>query len=221
MGTTMSFYWVRNTGAAPETLRQKLEPVRREAERGDEQFMKLLSSFMTPDALRQMREGAAAGQAEISRMFSSGGRAASGGPRLAYRQDAPWLPYFEARLCDGGIADSSRARRLSRKLGAPVLAFALFDSDICFVSYAGASGEAWDHAKPNLPEFEEFDREFFSTDFPDFILGLFPAADAASLRALWEGEEVFADGRMEKMCAALGLPLLYGEEAPPQGFEFL
>lgn len=99
---------------------------------------------------------------------------------------------------------------------------ALFDSDILFVAYAdAAAGTACDYAKPNFEEMEEYDTDLHSTDFPQILLRLFVNADPAALREAWDGEEVFADARLEKLCALLPLPILYSGETPPEGFQLL
>lgn len=219
MGTTQSFCWLGSTGAAPETLKKKLVPMRRETADMCEKSRRLFASLLTPEQRKLLESGDAEAREAFSFLFPS---EEATGPHLAYRREAPWLPYFETFLCDGNIADSAGARRLSQKLGAPVLVMALYDSDICFVSYADASeGTAWDHAKPNSPEIEEFDKDLYSTAFPAFLLKLFPAADPAALTALWDREECFADDRVEGMCAALGLRPLYDGKTPPEGFAFL
>nr|WP_325185706.1 hypothetical protein [uncultured Oscillibacter sp.] len=213
MGSTASYCWIQNSGFTPDLLKKKLEPVKEQAENVEDDLMTGLSAVLPPDLLQQLQAMYEAERQEAASLRS---------PSLAYRRDTPWLPYFEMRLCDGSIADSRAAKKLSRQFGAPVLVMALFDSDILFLSYADAAGSTvCDYAKPNFEEMEEYDTDLYSTEFPEILLRLFANTDAAAVRDIWDGEEAFANDRLEKLCQLLGLPLL-GEGCPmPEGFEIL
>lgn len=139
-------------------------------------------------------------------------------PMLAYSPDAPWLPFFKERLCEGYNASSRDACRLSRKFKAPVLAFSLFDSDLLLVSYGDAARNIrYDCAKPNYAEMEEYDTELYKAEFPQFLTELFPDVSENTLREIWDAEEVFADDRMEKLCTVLRMVPIYDRD--PDGFE--
>ena len=139
-------------------------------------------------------------------------------PMVAYCPDAPWLPFFDEDICEGYNASSKDALRLSKAFQAPVLAFSIFDSDILMLSYGDAAKNlAYDYAKPNCQGMEEYDTGLFQTAFPQFLLELCPQAEEKRLREIWDGEEVFADNRMEKLSEILGTVPLYS--AVPEGFE--
>ncbi|MBO5035066.1 MAG: hypothetical protein J6C43_05600 [Oscillospiraceae bacterium] len=138
---------------------------------------------------------------------------------LAYRPDARWLPLFEENLCEGYNASSRDAGKLAKTFGAPVLAFSIFDSDILFVSYADPEkGISEDYAKPNFEGFEEYDMDQYQEAFPQFLCAY---GDEAALREAWEGEEVFADDRMAKLCELIGAQVLYDGSKLPQGFQWI
>ena len=137
---------------------------------------------------------------------------------IAYRESAKWLPFFEEHLCEGYIASSNEAEKLSSIFGAPVMAFAVFDSDIFFVSYSdAANGIAYDYAKPNFEEFEDFDIDLYSTEFPAFLLE-FCSKD--ELSAAWEKpDDVFADDRMEQIAQLVQTELIYDSSHIPEGYQ--
>lgn len=138
---------------------------------------------------------------------------------LACRPDARWLPLFEERLCEGYTASSRDTDRLARQFSAPVLAFSIFDSDILFVSYSDPENDIRvDYAKPNWEGFEEYDMDLYQEEFPAFLCAY---ADEAALREAWEGEEVFADDRMHKLCGLIGAQVLYDSQDLPEGFLWL
>lgn len=138
---------------------------------------------------------------------------------LAYRPDARWLPLFEENLCEGYNASSRDTEKLAKTFGAPVLAFSIFDSDILFVSYSDPEKNIReDYAKPNFEGFEEYDMDQYEEAFPAFLCAY---GDEAALREAWEGEEVYADDRMAKLCEAIGAQVLYDSQELPQGFQWV
>lgn len=141
------------------------------------------------------------------------------GPVLAYRSDARWLPFYEEEFCEGYYATSLSADILAKDFGAPVLAFSIFDSDILFVSYSDPERDVCeDYAKPNFEGFEEYDMDRYREEFPTFLCAY---GDEATLREVWEGEEVFADDRMAKLCEAIGAQVLYSSQELPRGFQWV
>lgn len=82
---------------------------------------------------------------------------------------------------------------------------------------AAAEIIAYDYAKPNFDDMEEFDDETYQCTFPQFLTGLCPGASEQELREIWDAEEVFADDRMIKLSEALGAVPVYDEL--PEGFE--
>ena len=137
-------------------------------------------------------------------------------PEKAIRVDyAKWLPLFEENFC--GSASSLDAGVISEIFGTPVLAFSIFDSDILFVSYRDPEKAIRvDYAKPNFEEFEEYDDRLYKAEFPQFLCAY---GDEQLLREIWEGEEVFADDRMLKLCEVIGAQVLYVAEELPEGYE--
>lgn len=158
---------------------------------------------------------------ELGRLLA--GRGKGGFPLfLGYRADMDWLPCFEADLCEGNIMGSRMCADYSTLFGAPVLSFALFDSDVLYLSCADQrTGVKWDYAKANFED-EEGYTEGYTQAFPKELLTLFPESDGETLRAVWDREEeVFADDRMCDLLRCLGLPAVYGAEEFPDGYQVL
>lgn len=209
MGTTMSFYYIKNQGFSRGQLREIMG--RSFPKKDDELFfdsLKLLLGDEKAEILKAQMEP------DDPSLFEEG----LPSPMVAYRLDAPWLPFFEERLCEGYNASSRDACCLSRNFKAPVLAFSLFDSDLLLVSYGDAAQDIrYDYAKPNFEEMEEFDTELYKAEFPWFLAELCPGVSEDALREIWDAEEDFADDRMEKLCAALRMVPIY--DCVPDGFE--
>lgn len=201
MGTTMSFVYLENQGfsrAALEEKMQALPPKYRQSNPFD-----ALQGVLPPEFMRQFAELPA------------------DQTMLAYSQGAQWLPFYNVNLCDGNITSSQQLKSLSACFGAPVLAFALFDSDILFVSYCDAQREtALDYAKPNDEAFEEYDPDDYQPAFPEFLCAFCTAENAEKLRETWDAEEmVFADDRLALLLQLLGAPLVYDSKEPIPGYE--
>lgn len=211
MGTTMSFYYIKNQDFSRGRLQEILGQSFPKKGKADESFfdsLKLLLGDEKAEILKAQME-----QDDPS-LFEEG----LPSPMVAYRPDAPWLPFFEERLCEGYNASSRDAHRLSRKFKAPVLAFSLFDSDLLLVSYCDAAQKIrYDYAKPNFEEMEEYDTELYKAEFPQFLAELCPGVSEDALKEIWDAEEDFADDRMEKLCTALRMVSI--NRSVPDGFE--
>lgn len=212
MGTSMAFYHVKNQGFT----REKLHEIMTRSFQGQDQrtivddIFENIRKFDGEEALREYKR-IWEQTIQTDKSFSS---------VIGYRPDAPWLPFFDTGMCDGYNASSMDARRLSKIFGAPVIAFSIFDSDILMVSYSDAEKNIdHDYAKPNWEGMEEYDTELFRTDIPEFLLFLCPGLTREKLTEIWEGEEVFADERMGKLCKALKMFPIYQADSIPDGFE--
>lgn len=209
MGTTMAFYHIKNQDFSRGQLQEILG--RSFPKKDDESFFDSLKLLLGDEKAEILK--AQMGQDDPS-LFEEG----LPSPMVSYRPDAPWLPFFEERLCEGYNASSRDACRLSQKFKAPVLAFSLFDSDLLLVSYGDAAQDIrYDCAKPNYEEMEEFDTELYKAEFPWFLVELCPGVSEDALREIWDAEEAFADDRMEKLCTALRMVPIY--DCVPDGFE--
>lgn len=212
MGTTMTYIQLKNRGFTKEELRERLRALAGggKAEEGamarnmaalkgeklslkDRMVLKLLQGVMRSEDRLQ----------------------------AAFRPDAAWLPFYQTRLCDGRILSSADLGQLSQAFRTPVLSFAVFDSDVLFVSYRDSeTGELFDYAKPNWEEYEEYDAETYRLGFPEFLAGLCPPGGAEKLRDIWDAEEDFAEDRMGKILEVLGTDFIDPEaECFPKGFE--
>lgn len=201
MGTSMAFYHIKNRGFD----RQELQ--------------RIMSQSVSPSTARdtQFKEMFGEELLQLYHRFLPKEREELK-PVLGYRPDAPWLPFFDTGMCDGYNASSHDAKQLSTIFGAPVIAFSIFDSDILMLSYSDAErGINYDYAKPNCEEMEEYDTSLFRAELPLFLLFLCPELTKEKLTEIWEGEEVFADDRMEKLCEALDMHPIYQDV--PEGFE--
>lgn len=212
MGTTRSFLLLKNRGFAREELEQLIsQHVAREKEGAQEMQ-------------RRMAKNMGLGQ-EFFAMFAALNSFTRHGA-VAYREDAGWLPYFITELCDGHIVSSRELVRTSEQFAAPVLAFAVFDSDILFLSYCDGEKQVfYDYVKPNCPEMEEYDQEVYQEGLPAFLLSLDGEdnvqrlGDLQRLKDIWDEEDmVFADDRMHNLLQFLGMQVIYDENDIPEGF---
>ena len=73
----------------------------------------------------------------------------------------------------------------------PVLACSLFDSDVLTISYSGPErGIKADYARPNVPEYMEFDWDTYQTQFPEFLVDLCGEDARERLREILGGRGV-------------------------------
>lgn len=215
MGTTGAFYHIMNRGFDKAHLQDGLNRLYEGKPASQlEEMEALLKSLMGEEKFQQFQQ-------EEARLNSERGLDAVPelpSPMAAYRRDAAWLPFFDRDLCEGFNASSESIRRLSEAFRAPILAFSIFDSDVLMLPCCDAAENiAYDYAKPNFDDMDEFDDETFQYSFPQFLTGLCPGTSERELRGIWDAEEVFADDRMIKLYEALGAVPVYDEL--PEGFE--
>lgn len=217
MGMSMAYYHIRNDGFDREQLQAGLRKIAGE-ESASAKFEKMMIELVGEEMFRQAQRETEATQRHFDSIF--GARPKLPSPMIAYRPDAPWLPFFNADICESYDASSKDARKLSELFGAPVLVLFVYDSDILFVSYSDAAkGEVYDYAKPNSEWMEEYDTETFQNEFPAFLLELCPTLTEEKLTEIWEADEVFADDRMYKLGEVMGLSPINVEV--PEGFEVI
>ncbi len=217
MGTTMAYYYIKNDGFDREGLQAALGSLSGR-ESASAKFEKMMIGLVGEEMFRQAQQQVQATQQHFDSVF--GARPKLPSPMVAYRPDAAWLPFFDVDVCEGYNATSRDARKLSKVFGAPVLAFSIFDSDILMVSYCDAAkGVRYDCARPNMEGMEEYDTQTFRNERPAFLLELCPALTREKLTEIWEGDEVFADDRMDKLGEVLGLSPVSG--MIPEGFEVI
>lgn len=210
MGLTMSFYHIQNRGFTPDGLKTVMKehfPAENAGNKKLDMFRGVLEAVIGERRASELDIGALVG-------------ADTAAPTVAFSADKPWLPFYDESLCDGAVASSGDAMTLSKIFGVPVLSFAAFDSDVLFVSFAdGATGETFDHAKPNFEEFEEFDDEQYSTDAPLFLGRL--GADMDAVAEIWQEEVTFAEERMEKLCGLIGAEPYFMPEDESEGYDLI
>lgn len=218
MGTTMTYIQLKNRGFTRDGLQGCIDVLSSEA-RQEQLPLGELERRMA--ALK----GTALSSKDLSvlRLLQGAMEREEKGPQVGFRADAGWLPFWHTGMCDGSIQSSRNLRRLSEVFQTPVLAFALFDSDVLFVSYwDDTAGTAYDYAKPNYEGYEEYDSETFQTGFPDFLAELCPPGSRPRLEEIWSGEELFADDRMYKLLELLGAVVIDPEaECDPEGFDLI
>lgn len=146
---------------------------------------------------------------------------------LAWNPDAKWLPYSDDSFYGTFSVDLDGAKRLSKKLDAPILIFSIFDSDVLFLYYCDAkAGVLESRAKSNVgPAWSVFvedpaEANFFpSEDLPDFLL---PFCDEKKLKEVWERDDyIFADDRLTDLCKLLNSEPIEDFDNLPEGFEEL
>ena len=218
MGTTRSFLLLQNREYTREEL-ERCSVLRGEA-RPNRPAVDIFSQFLNSNFVRQMPPEAQ----EIMRQMDKSGQ--DNRAVIAFQPEARWLPYFETWLCDGNIVSSEDLQEVSEQFGTSVLAFAIFDSDILFVSYCDAERRVfYDFVKPNYSEMEEYDTEVYQEGLPSFLLSLDgednvqQMGDLQRLKDIWDEEDmVFADDRMHNLLQFLGMQVIYDENDIPEGF---
>ncbi len=225
MGTTYSWYYVKNQGQTVETIRAGLgklagtstAPAGNSLARMMARELEKNRDSLSPEILEQ----AAAMLQKILHDPEAGGVTGFRGigpnaaPYAAYRPGAAFFPVFAEELCEGHIASSRDCERIYKIFLSSVLAFSVFDSDAAFVSFFDGK-ERGDFAR--APEgYEEYDEEVYSCDFPDFLLTLCPPEKREKVREIWEKPDwVFADDKVAGIAELLGLPMLFAED-PERG----
>lgn len=223
MGTTMTYIQLKNRGFTSQELQACMDALF-SGKTQEQQPLKDLERGM--EALKGEKL-TLKDRAILKMLHSAMKREDKGpkGPQVGFRPDAPWLPFWHTRMCEGSIQSSQTLRRLSEAFRTLVLAFALFDSDVLFVSYwDNAAGEACDYAKlPPWEGYEEYDKEIYRLGFPEFLAELCPPERREELRQVWETDsedDVFADDRMWKLMELLGMEVIDPEAGQfPEGFQ--
>jgi hypothetical protein len=218
MGTTRSFLLLKNRGFTREEL-EHCSALRSE-ERPNRPAVEIFSQFLNSNFVRQMPPETQ----ELMRQMDKSGQ--DNRAVIAFQPGTRWLPYFETWLCDGNIVSSEDLQEVSEQFGTAVLAFAVFDSDILFISYCDAEQQVfYDFVKPNYPEIEEYDTEIYQEGLPAFLLSLDKEdnvqqmGDLQRLKDIWDEEDmVFADDRMHNILQFLGMQVICDENDIPESF---
>ena len=244
MGMTRSFYYIVNRGFAGEEIQKKLSAVSscgygaaavRAAGQSIVDRLAAIAEAGTSPMAREIgdlsRKVATINQkleeedkfsGLLSMMDMAGGAVE---PVVAYRVDARLLPCFDENLCEGYTASSRDNEQLGQIFAAPVISFAVMDSDALLVSYSNPqTGVRRDCARANRPGMEDelFDTDVYRLDFPDFLLEYCDEANRGKLREIWESQDyTFAEEKMEDIGELLGIEFLYGREDIPEGYEAL
>lgn len=218
MGTTMTYIQLKNRGFTREELQACMDALFREKKREQRPLEDLERGMEALKGAKLTLKDRA-----ILKLLHGAMEREDKGPQVGFRGEAPWLPFWHTGMCEGAVRSSRNLRRLSEAFGTPVLAFALFDSDVLFVSYRdNATGEAYDYAKPNYEGYDEYDHETYRTGFPEFLAALCPPGSRPRLEEIWSGEEVFADDRMHKLLELLEAKVIDPEaECYPEGFHLI
>lgn len=144
---------------------------------------------------------------------------------LYYDKNAKWLPFFDVHLCEGNIACREELLNLSVQFQTPILAFSIYDGDALFVLYCDGKAKIdYGYVKPDFEEFQEFDKECYSTEFPEFLLKFTGKSKQKQLYEIWnqkedEGGNFFALDRMKKLAELFGLPIIYDADDDLSGYE--
>lgn len=207
MGTTYSWYYVKNSGQTPEDIRTCLEPLVRRESAAEDEIRRMTAQWL--DRLPP----------EQRELFASMSESlpASGGVYAAYRPGAGFFPVFATSICQGYTASSKDCEALSQIFRAPVFALAVFDSDVAFASiYDGERDLRGDYVR--APEgYMEYDEELYSAGFPDFLPSLCPPESREKVRAIWDKPDyIFADDKVWEIAGLIGIPMLYSDH-PDRG----
>lgn len=219
MGTTMTYIQLKNRGFTKDELQGCMNALfsgKKQEQRSLEDLERGMAALKGTKLTLKDRA--------VLKLLHGAMEREDKGPQMGFRPDAAWLPFYQTRLCDGSIQSSRNLGRLSEVFQTPVLAFALFDSDVLFVSYRdSAAGEAYDYARLPWEGYEEYDGELYRLGFPEFLAQLCPLDRREELRRNWEEDnedDVFADDRMERLMELLGMETIDPEAGQfPEGFE--
>lgn len=220
MGTTMTYIQLKNRGFTREELQSCMDALFRGKKREQRPIEDLERGMEALEGTKLTMKDRA-----ILHLLHGAMERGDKGPQLGFRGDADWLPFWHTGVCEGSVRSSRNLRKLSEAFQTPVLAFALFDSDVLFVSYRDdATGAAYDYARlPPWEGYEEYDQEIYQLGFPEFLADLCPPERREELRAVWETDsedDVFADDRMWRLMELLGMEAIDPEaEQFPEGFE--
>lgn len=218
MGTTHSFYFIQNAGFTVDALHEKLGAFSKHA---PSEFDKLMEAEIGLEVYAKLKEQVAAAHAFFDTALGREDRSLRERTVVAYCETAKWLPFFELNLCEGHIASGRDVKKLYRIFDAPVLSFAVFDSDVMFVIYwDGKSNRPLYYAKPNYIDFDEYDKATYSTELPAFIRD-FCADDASDrLESIWESTAYsFAEDRLNDICALMHAKPLFDSGDIPKEFQ--
>lgn len=217
MGTTRSMIFVQNRDFTQGELGLIIKQLDSKEKQKDQEFLSMLKGFMTPEMASKMESEYGQMQSPFTNLPHQDAPKAV----LAYCESQRWLPLFIESLCDGYTVSSTDLKTLSQQFNTPVFGFAIYDSDVLFVSYCDAQKDiAYDHAKPNFQGFEEYDSHLYTQDFPTFMLDLCDASRHEELLAAWNEEDmVFADDRLDKIADLLDFKLFYDFSCDLPGFQ--
>ncbi len=232
MGTSMAFYNIINRGFTRDELADKLSclPERpfmlfdtdamftREVERMFEVFKFPEDQYdIKIDFVHELQQT----HDRLKNEDRDNNLTGHSNPIIAFNKEAKMLPLFKPHLCEGNNATTTETDLMSEHFGAPVLAFSIYDSDVLFISYSDkAAGVAYNYAMPNYEEFEDYDFEYFSREFPEFLLSFCDESDHQKLRDIWaKMDYIFADDRMFDICELIGANIIYGAEHNLEGFD--
>lgn len=216
MGTSGSYIQLKNRGFTREELQKGLSALGGAKQELPPRLKQMAGDWLDSldPAMRETFRGM------MSQITGGQDRSAA-----AFRADAGWVPLWVSRLCDGYILSSKDLKRLSELFQTPALGIALYDSDVLFVScYDAAAGVAFDCAKLPWEDYEEYDDQLYSTDFPQFLEDFCPPEHRDALRAFWTRQDEGTDAVdwMEELFRLLGTQAidLRGDYFP-EGFEIL
>lgn len=135
-----------------------------------------------------------------------------------YQTNKDWLPVFDAYYCEGQYnANKEFMVSLEELFGSPVIALAVFDSDVAFVSIY-ESGEL--HCYVHADEFmlEEFGFEEYEPTIP---VELRNYVDDEELQKIWDGEYIFAEDLLQEIARLLNTFLVFDENEAEEDVEVI
>lgn len=117
-----------------------------------------------------------------------------------YKETIDWLPVFDPYHCEGQYnADEEFMVSLEDSFGSPVIALAVFDSDVAFVSIC-ENGGIHRYIYADEATLEEFGFEEYAHVIP---VELENYVDGKELQRIWSEKYVFAEDLLQNMARLL------------------
>ena len=125
-----------------------------------------------------------------------------------YQETIDWLPVFAPYYCEGQYnADEEFIVSLEDLFGSPVIALAVFDSDVAFVSIC-KNGGIQRYIYADEATLEEFGFEEYTPAIPAELENY---VDGKKLRRIWSEKYVFAEDCLQNIAQLLNTFLVSDE----------
>lgn len=135
-----------------------------------------------------------------------------------YQETIDWLPVFDPYYCEGQYnADEGFMVSLEDLFGSPVIAMAVFDSDVAFVSIC-ENGDIHRYIYADEVTLEEFGFEEYAPAVP---VELEKYVDGKELQRIWSEKYVFAEDVLQNIAQLLNTFLVFYKDDIEEDIEII